>query len=272
MNTTSISWTDKTWNPVRGCDKISAGCQHCYAYAFAERFRGVPRHPFEQGFGLRLVPEKLAEPIRLRKPSMIFVNSTSDLFHEGVPAAYIRQIADVMMQTPRHTFQVLTKRSERMRELLNSPDFQDVAEATNVWWGVSCEDKKSGVPRIEHLRQAQVRNRFVSAEPLLECLGDVMLQGIHWLIVGGESGCKARPFDCAWAENIQRQCIEQGVAFFMKQLGARPVERGTKLTILNENRRKDGHAGSFEAWPASLATLCVREYPEAMQSILGLTP
>jgi protein gp37 len=264
MNNTAIVWTDLTWNPVRGCDKVAPGCKNCYASTFAERFRGVPGHPFEQGFDLRLAPHKLEEPLRLRKPSMIFVNSTSDLFHRDVPESYIRQVCDVMMQAPRHTFQVLTKRSERMRDLLNSVAFRDVAMAEHIWWGVSCENRKHGLPRIEHLRQANVAHRFVSAEPLLEDLGAVDLCGIHWLIVGGESGRSARPFDVAWAENLQRQCAEQGTAFFAKQLGAKPVLNDEPLVILNAKGRRDGHAGDPSRWPQQLAGLGMRQSPAAV--------
>lgn len=246
---------------MRGCDKVSFGCKHCYASTFAERFRGVRGRPFEQGFDLRLAPHKLDEPLRLRKPSMIFVNSTSDLFHEGVPESYIRQVADVMIEAARHTYQVLTKRSERMRDLLNSQHFRDVAMAENIWWGVSCEDRKHGLPRIEQLRGANVKHRFVSAEPLLESLGQVNLAEIEWLIVGGESGCSARPFDVAWAEDLQHHCAEQGTSFFAKQLGANPILDSEPLIILNAKGRRDGHAGDPGQWPESLAGLCVRQSP-----------
>jgi protein gp37 len=249
---------------MRGCDKIAPGCKNCYAERFAERFRGVPGHPFEQGFDLRLAPHKLEEPLRQRKPSMIFVNSTSDLFHRDVPESYIRQVCDVMMQASRHTYQVLTKRSERMRDLLNSQSFCDVATSDHIWWGVSCENRKHGLPRIQHLREAKVKHRFVSAEPLLEQLGAVNLRGIHWLIVGGESGCSARPFDVAWAEDLQLQCAKHGTAFFAKQLGAKPILNGEPLIILNANGRRDGHAGDPSQWPEQLAGLRQRQSPAAV--------
>ena len=163
----AIEWTDATLNPVRGCTKISPGCAHCYAETFAERFRGVPGHPYEQGFDLRLVPEKLAEPLRWSQPKMVFVNSMSDLFHEGVHDDYIAIFARVMQLAHWHTYQILTKRSERLRDLLQGR-LRDVARAPHVWWGVSVEDRKHGVPRIDHLRASPARARFLSIEPLLE--------------------------------------------------------------------------------------------------------
>src|SRR5438270_13370801 len=164
-----IEWTDASWNPVRGCTTVSPGCTHCYAETFAERFRGVPGHPFEQGFDLRLVPEKLAEPLRWRTPRRIFVNSMSDLFHEGIPDSYVEEICRVMVAANWHTYQVLTKRSERMRDLLNDR-LRFAAHQAHIWWGVSVEDRNYGVPRIGHLQQAQAAVPFLSIEPLLEDL------------------------------------------------------------------------------------------------------
>ena len=187
-----IEWTDATWNPVRGCDKISPGCKNCYAATFAERFRGVPGHPYEQGFDLRLVPEKLAEPLRWTRPKMIFVNSMSDLFHDGVDDAFVTKVADVMRVANWHTYQVLTKRSERLRKML-STDLRQFAAEPHIWWGVSVENRKHGLPRIDHLRAAPAAVRFLSIEPLLEDLGTINLSGISWVIVGGESGRYARP-------------------------------------------------------------------------------
>jgi protein gp37 len=213
-----IEWTDATWNPVRGCTKISPGCKFCYAERFAERFRGVPGHPFEQGFDLRLVPEKLADPLRWRTPKMIFVNSMSDLFHEGIPDEYIETVARVMVQANWHTFQVLTKRSIRMRDLLRSK-LKFAAQPRNIWWGVSVEDKEYGVPRIAHLRQSDATVKFLSIEPLLENIGTVNLDGIDWMIVGGESGPGARPIDARWVRSLRKQCHDSGVKFFFKQWG-----------------------------------------------------
>ena len=224
-----IEWTDATWNPVRGCTKISPGCKHCYAETFAERFRGVKGHPYEQGFDLRLVPEKLGEPLRWRAPKIIFVNSMSDLFHGQVPDDYIVAVARVMVAANWHTYQVLTKRSERVKRLLNST-LGFSAEQPHIWWGVSVEDQKHGLPRIDHLRAANAAVRFLSIEPLLEDLGPVNLAGIHWVIVGGESGPGARPMEKDWVLSVRDQCRRAGVPFFFKQWGGvRKAATGRKL-------------------------------------------
>ena len=215
---TKIEWTDATWNPIRGCTKISPGCAHCYAETFAERFRGVPGHPYEQGFDLRFVPEKLNDPLRWSRPKMIFVNSMSDLFHKDVPDDYILQVVDVMRRASHHTYQVLTKRSDRLRDLLQTK-LRDAASEPHIWWGVSVEDKKNGLPRIEHLRSAPARVRFLSVEPLLEDLGQLNLDGIHWIILGGESGHGARPMHKEWVISIRDQCQAARVPFFFKQWG-----------------------------------------------------
>ncbi len=225
----TIEWTDATWNPVRGCTKISPGCKHCYAETFAERFRGVKGHPYEQGFDLKLVPEKLTEPLNWKTPKMIFVNSMSDLFHEGVPDEYIVAVARVMQAANWHTYQVLTKRSERLNELLRSK-LSFAAKSEHIWWGVSVEDKKYGLPRIEHLRATNAKMRFLSIEPLLEDLGQVNLAGIDWVIVGGESGRGARPMKVEWVKSLRDQCFASHVAFFFKQWGGvRKKEAGREL-------------------------------------------
>jgi protein gp37 len=225
----SIEWTDATWNPVRGCTKVSPGCAHCYAETFAERFRGVPGHPYEHGFDLRLVPEKLGEPLRWRQPRMIFVNSMSDLFHKDVPDDYVVAVARVMMLAPWHTFQVLTKRSERLRELLASK-LAFAAHEPHIWWGVSVENRKHGVPRIAHLQAATAAVRFLSIEPLVEDIGQIDLSGIAWVIVGGESGAGARPMQPAWVRSVRAQCRRAGVPFFFKQWGGpRKSLAGRKL-------------------------------------------
>jgi protein gp37 len=213
-----IEWTDATWNPIRGCDKISPGCKNCYAATFAERFRGVPGHPYEQGFDLRLVPEKLSEPLRWPKPKMIFVNSMSDLFHKGVPDEYVAKVGEVMRVANWHTYQVLTKRSERLAKMLRT-DLRHLANELHIWWGVSVENRKHGLPRIDHLRAAPAAVRFLSVEPLLEDLGTIDLTGISWVIVGGESGPGARPMRGEWVRSIRDQCAAAGVAFFFKQWG-----------------------------------------------------
>ncbi|HEX5410394.1 MAG TPA: phage Gp37/Gp68 family protein [Terriglobia bacterium] len=214
----SIEWTDATWNPVRGCTKVSPGCKHCYAETFAERFRGVKGHPYEQGFDLRLVPEKLGEPLRWRSPKMVFVNSMSDLFQVGVSDDYIIAVAQVMAHANWHTFQVLTKRADRLRKLL-STKLRSFGSEPHIWWGVSVENRKHGLPRIDHLRSAPATVRFLSIEPLLEDLGGLNLDGIHWVIVGGESGPGARPMKKDWVLSIKEQCRAAHVPFFFKQWG-----------------------------------------------------
>jgi protein gp37 len=224
-----IEWTDATWNPIRGCTKITPGCDHCYAETFAERFRGVPGHPYEQGFDLRLVPEKLAEPLRWKNPKMVFVNSMSDLFHKDVSDDYVRAVCAVMERANWHTFQVLTKRSSRMRDLLESR-IRFAALLPHVWWGVSVEDKAHGLIRIDHLRQAPAAVRFLSIEPLLEDLGEIDLERIHWVIVGGESGPGARPMKKEWVLSIRDQCARAEVPFFFKQWGGvRKSQAGRQL-------------------------------------------
>jgi protein gp37 len=225
----AIEWTDATWNPVRGCTKISDGCKHCYAETFAERFRGVKGHPYERGFDLRMVPEKLAEPLRWRNPKMIFVNSMSDLFHENVPNEYVVAVAEVMVAAKWHTYQVLTKRSDRLRELLNS-SIRFAANQNHIWWGVSVENRKYGLPRIENLQNAHAAIKFLSVEPLLEDLGKFNLKGIDWIIVGGESGHGARPMKKEWVVSVRDQCKREDVPFFFKQWGGvRKKAAGRKL-------------------------------------------
>ncbi len=220
----AIEWTDATWNPVRGCTKISPGCKHCYAETFAERFRGVRGHPYERGFDLRLVPEKLAEPLRWKSPRMVFVNSMSDLFHEDVPDDYVVAVGRAMQLANWHTYQVLTKRSRRMRDLL-AGKLSFVARDAHIWWGVSVEDRKHGVPRIAHLRGAPATTRFLSIEPLLEHLGEIDLSGMSWVIVGGESGPGARPMEREWVVSLRDQCQASNVPFFFKQWGGYPKGR-----------------------------------------------
>jgi len=214
----TIEWTDATWNPVRGCTKISPGCKHCYAETFAERFRGVRGHPYEQGFDLRLVPAKLGEPLKWRIPKMIFVNSMSDLFHDLVPDSYIEAVARIMVAAKWHTYQVLTKRSQRLRNLLNTR-LSFAAEQPHIWWGVSVEDRKYGLPRIEDLRNTRAGVRFLSVEPLLENLGRLNLRGVDWMIVGGESGAGARPMKEDWVLALRDQCQHSRIPFFFKQWG-----------------------------------------------------
>ena len=225
----AIELTDATWNPVRGCTKISPGCKHCYAATFAERFRGVHGHPYEQGFDLRLVPEKLNDPFRWSRPRNIFVNSMSDLFHEGVSDDYIASIAHVMLRANWHVYQVLTKRSQRMSQML-STKLRSHAASRHIWWGVSVEDRRYGIPRIDHLRDSPATIRFLSIEPLLEDLGALDLTDIAWVIVGGESGPGARPMKREWVTSILAQCEEAHVPFFFKQWGGvRKKKAGREL-------------------------------------------
>lgn len=230
MAKTKIEWTDRTWNPVRGCTKISPGCKHCYAETFAERFRGVTGHPYERGFDLRLIPEKLLEPLRWPRPSMVFVNSMSDLFHPDVPDSYIIFVARVMTKANWHTYQVLTKRSDRMQRMLTGP----LAFATkhpHIWWGVSVEDREYGVPRIEHLRRSGASIKFLSIEPLLEDIAPLDLRGIDWVIVGGESGPGARVIQAEWVQSLLAQCLMGQIPFFFKQWGG--VRKGLTGRSLN---------------------------------------
>jgi protein gp37 len=223
-----IEWTDATWNPVRGCTKVSPGCKHCYAETFAERFRGVKGHPYEQGFDLKLVPEKLTEPLLWRSPKLVFVNSMSDLFQPGVPDFYIEAVCQVMVKANWHTFQVLTKRSERLKELLNGR-LRFAARQNHIWWGVSVEDRKYGLPRVADLQRTRASVRFLSIEPLLEDLGTFDLSGIEWAIVGGESGPGARPMEKEWAVSIRNQCRKYRVPFFFKQWGGVRKKRNGRL-------------------------------------------
>lgn len=215
MTTTSrIEWTEQTWNPIVGCTKVSAGCKNCYAEVMARRLQAMGTPGYEKGFSLRLIPERLKDPMNRKKPTIYFVNSMSDLFHDKVPAEYIDQVFDVIRATPQHSYQILTKRAARMARY-----FRDRTVPDNVWLGVSVENKKHGVPRIDYLRKIPARIRFLSVEPLLEDVGALNLEDIHWVIVGGESGQKARPMKPEWADAVRLQCEEQGVAFFFKQWG-----------------------------------------------------
>lgn len=224
----AIEWTEATWNPVVGCTKITAGCDNCYAERFAERFRGVAGHPFEQGFDLTLKPHMLDRPSRWTRPRTIFVNSMSDLFHKDVPVSFIDQVFDVMEEVDRHVYQVLTKRSSIMRDYLRRR-YGDCLAPAHIWLGVSVEDSRSRV-RIAHLREAPATVRFLSAEPLIGALGPVDLTGIDWMIVGGESGPGFRPMDAEWAREARDMCLAQGVAFFFKQWGGfRPKSLGKDL-------------------------------------------
>jgi len=216
----TIEWTDATWNPVTGCTEVSPGCDHCYAKTFAERFRGVSDHPYEQGFDLKLWPGRLELPLRWKQPRRIFVNSMSDLFHKDVPDTFIRQVFDVMARADWHIFQVLTKRSPRLAKL-----GQTLPWAPHIWAGVSVETSQYHW-RVDHLRQVPTAIRFISAEPLLGSLNDVDLTDIHWLIAGGESGHGHRPCDPNWIRELRDRCQAAQIAFFFKQWGGRTPKAG----------------------------------------------
>jgi protein gp37 len=215
-----IEWTEATWNPVTGCSKISPGCAHCYAETFAERWRGVPGHPYEQGFDLRLWPGRLDIPLHWRRPRRIFVNSMSDLFHEDVQQDFIAAVFDVMARAPQHIFQVLTKRPHRVVEVAPALPWP-----TNVWMGVSIENKR-WVGRADELRALPAAVKFISAEPLLGRLKGLDLTGIDWLIAGGESGYRHRPMEADWVRELRDRCGAEGVAFFFKQWGGRTSKSG----------------------------------------------
>lgn len=236
----AIEWTETTWNPIVGCSICSPGCHHCYAMAMARRLKGVALAKLSRGEDpgrlrhyievigedgrwngkMRLVPGALSDPSRWKRPKVIFVNSMSDLFHDNLPVEDIQKVCEVMREVPQHTYQVLTKRAARMRDLLSGP-LREYAELPQIWWGTSVENKKHGLPRIEELRQAPATTRFLSIEPLLEDLGPVDLNGIHWVIAGGESGASARPMEADWVRAIRDQCLAQNVKFFFKQWGGR---------------------------------------------------
>jgi protein gp37 len=218
-----IEWTDATWNPVTGCTQVSAGCDHCYALTFAERFRGVSGHPYEQGFDMRLWPERLEMPLRWKQPRRIFVNSMSDLFHSDIPADYIRQVFDVMVRADWHIFQVLTKRPQRLARLGSSLPWP-----AHIWAGVSIETNEYAW-RADFLRRVPAQVRFISAEPLLGPLDRLELDGIHWLISGGESGPGHRPCNPDWVRDLRDRCLASGVAYFHKQWGGRTPKAGGRV-------------------------------------------
>jgi len=220
MTTTSkIEWTEQTWNPTIGCTKISAGCKFCYAELMADRLQAMGTPGYESGFKLTLLPDRLEQPLLRKKATVYFVNSMSDVFHEKVPFEYIDKIFETIRRTPHHTYQVLTKRGERMAKYFSSREVP-----RNAWIGVSVENRRHGVPRIDALRKINAAIRFLSVEPLLEDVGALDLTGVHWVIVGGESGPRARPMKLAWLESVREQCEAAGVAFFFKQWGGWGVD------------------------------------------------
>jgi len=236
---TIIEWTQSTWNPVTGCTKVSAGCTHCYAEAFAERFRGVPGHPYEQGFDLKLWPERLDLPLRWRQPRAVFVNSMSDLFHPQVPDEFVIEVFKIIKRADRHTFQVLTKRPERAAQLSSRLPWPD-----NLWMGATVE-KQAYVSRVRSLLMTGAHVKFLSCEPLIGPL-TLDLKGIQWVIVGGESGPRARPMRAKWARDIRGQCDRADVRFFFKQWGSRDAD-GRYVGRKRAGRLLDGR--TWDAMP-----------------------
>ncbi|WP_237565639.1 DUF5131 family protein [Ornithinimicrobium cavernae] len=233
MAATNIEWTEVTWNPVTGCDRVAAGCDNCYALTLAKRLKAMGAEKYQNdgdprtsgpGFGVTVHPRALQQPFRWGGSKVIFVNSMSDLFHGKVPVSFIRDVFDVIRETPQHTYQVLTKRSLRLLRISDRLDWP-----TNLWMGVSVESSDV-VSRIDHLRDVAARTRFLSCEPLLSALPNLDLSGIDWVIAGGESGPRARPMDPAWVADIRDQCVEADIAFFFKQWGGRtPKQHGREL-------------------------------------------
>lgn len=262
MKTTKIAWTNATWNPVSGCTKVSPGCDHCYAETLAERFRGVPGHYYEQGFDLTLRPERLDDPLRWKKPRLIFTNSMSDLFHRDIPDEYIAEVFGRMIAAKQHTFQVLTKRPDRMRLLLKERSdvgagFAKIADycfpwpAPNVWLGTSVESADYAW-RADMLRATPAAVRFLSCEPLLGHIPAIVLRDLDWIIVGGESGRGARPLDESWVRDIKDDCEAMSIPLFVKQMGS----------VWAQAHSLRGKADSLEDLPADLR---VREFPADME-------
>lgn len=242
---TKIEWTEHTWNPSAGCTKISAGCKNCYAENMAHRLKAMGVEGYENGFEFNIVPSRLNDPFKRKKPTVYFVNSMSDIFHEKMPLEYLNQIFEVIRQTPYHTYQVLTKRADRMFEYFSKREIPK-----NIWLGVTVDNKKQGLPRIDYLRQLKASVLFLSVEPLLEDLGTINLSNIDWVIVGGESGSKARPMDKEWVINIKHQCENSDVAFFFKQWGTWGADKKKR------SKKSNGKELDGKIW---------QQYPEVIE-------
>lgn len=234
MKKSKIEWTEETWNPTTGCTKVSAGCKNCYAEVMANRLQAMGTPGYENGFDFSIMPDRLEQPLKKKKGTKYFVNSMSDLFHEKMPRDFLDKVMGVIDLTPQHIYQILTKREDAMFDYFKKRSIPE-----NIWLGVSVEDKKHGVPRIDKLRNLDATIKFLSVEPLLEDIGEIDLTGIHWVIVGGESGVKARPMKEEWVLNIKQQCEEQGVAFFFKQWGTWGAD-GVRRSKKTNGRILDG--------------------------------
>lgn len=240
-----IEWTEQTWNPSAGCTKISLGCKNCYAEMMAVRLQAMGVEGYENGFNFNTVPNRLEDPLKRKKATVFFVNSMSDIFHKDMPVDYLNNIFKVIEKTPQHTYQILTKRADRMFEYLSRRRIAD-----NIWLGVTVENKKEGLPRIEKLRQLSASVLFLSVEPLLEDLGKINLENIDWVIVGGESGNKARPMEKSWVLNIKQQCEDRDIAFFFKQWGTWGADK------VKRNKKQNGKEIDGEVW---------QQYPEIIE-------
>lgn len=245
-----IEWTEATWNPSTGCSKISSGCKNCYAEAMAIRLKAMGTVGYENGFQFSIVPTRLNDPLKKKKPTVYFVNSMSDIFHEEMPTSYLDKIFSVIEETPQHTYQLLTKRADKMYEYLSQRKIPK-----NVWLGVTVENKKDGLPRIDKLRKLNASVLFLSVEPLLEDLGQINLNNIDWVIVGGESGNKARPMDKQWVENIKKHCDRNNVAFFFKQWGTWGADK------VKRNKKVNGKELNGKVW---------QQYPEVIEKLYEL--
>jgi protein gp37 len=239
MNKSKIEWTEETWNPTKGCSKVSSGCKNCYAEVMANRLQAIGTSGYKNGFNFALMPERLEQPLKKKKPTKYFVNSMSDLFHEEMPFYFLNDIFNIIEQTPRHIYQILTKRENKMAEY-----FLTRKVPSNVWLGVTVEDKKSGLPRIDRLRNMKAAIKFLSIEPLLEDLGRINLRGIDWVIVGGESGHKARPMKEEWVIKIKEQCDKMNIPFFFKQWGTWGAD------MVKRNKKANGRILQGKIWDA----------------------
>ncbi len=240
-----IEWTELTWNPSAGCTKISSGCKNCYAETMAIRLQAMGVEGYENGFKFNPVQNRLYDPFKRKKPTVYFVNSMSDIFHEEMPEDYLNKIFNVIEETPHHTYQILTKRADRMFEYMSQREIPK-----NIWLGVTVDNRKEGLPRIDKLRQLKASVLFLSLEPLLEDLGKMNLENIDWVIVGGESGNRARPMEKEWVVNIKKQCEEEDIAFFFKQWGTWGADK------VKRNKKLNGKEIDGKVW---------QQYPEVIE-------